>query len=138
MTKNLECVVEKRDQICKTQKADYFLSCLQLPRYVEIGSLNVHAQFLDNCFGFLGMRNYWNDLVHKLIFSVNYVAFPFIPCNKNVFIVDTHPCDPQVRHFSFGKATVLEFSGFVYVVDYIVAVYYRSWQNALVTQYEIQ
>ena len=148
MQNDLDCILEKGDQLFKAQRTHSYLSCPQLPRQIKIGNLNVEAQFLDNYFGFLGIGNYRNDLIRKLsllvnsftgiIFIISYVAFSIIPCNRNIYIVDSHARDSQGRPSPFGTAVILKFDNFVDVADYIINIYYISCQNVEVTQYEIQ
>ena len=145
-TKNdLECVVEKGDQLFKNQNTLSYLTCLELRRNIQVGNLNVPATFLENLYGVICNMSR-NDLFAKLcsvfdfdgiIFMISNYTFSIMQGGyrqSNVYIIDSHSRDKNGRPSSDGKAVILKFENFQQVTNYIIDVYGKSDK---IIQYEI-
>lgn len=148
-TKNdINCVLEKGDNLYKLQNTTQFLTCTELPRTVSLEGVNMDVNFDHNCFGFFvtSSATSINELISNLrsnlnnktriIFIINGVAVSILKCNRHYYIIDSHSRDANGRPCPDGTAVVLKFINLFEVAKYISKVYHNNSINP--TQYDIQ
>ncbi|XP_057309679.1 uncharacterized protein LOC130647739 [Hydractinia symbiolongicarpus] len=131
-TKNdINCVLEKGDNLYKLQNTTQFLTCTELPRTVSLEGVNMDVNFDHNCFGFFvtSSATSINELISNLrsnlnnktriIFIINGVAVSILKCNRHYYIIDSHSRDANGRPCPDGTAVVLKFINLFEVAKYI-------------------
>ncbi|XP_057310977.1 uncharacterized protein LOC130648873 isoform X2 [Hydractinia symbiolongicarpus] len=131
-TKNdINCVLEKGDNLYKLQNTTQFLTCTELPRTVSLEGVNMDVNFAHNCFGFFvtSSATSINELISNLrsnlnnktriIFIINGVAVSILKCNRHYYIIDSHSRDANGRPCPDGTAVVLKFINLFEVAKYI-------------------